>query len=84
MGGLVEQITFLRNLSGVAFMAANAWAAERGHKSLYERSGARPYDPVSEGTLDEAMVGLTALLLSRARKQPYVNIADELHKELGI
>ena len=69
------------DIETLAFMAANAWAAENGKRSLYERSGGRPYNTATEGTLPEAMTLLHAALLSKARGKKLVDVEVNLRAE---
>ena len=80
--GLVEHLGMLKGVVATAFMAANAWAAENGHKTLYERTGARPYDPATEGSLKTAMIELTAALLAGTTNTPYGHIVLALREEM--
>ena len=75
-----DRIATGADIEAAAFACANAWAAENGKISLYERSGGRSYDPEAEGSLQENMRILTAALLSKAQNRAF---ADVMRQEIG-
>jgi hypothetical protein len=77
-------IATAEDIEALSFHAANAWAAENGATTLYERSGAAFYDPSKEGTLREVMGDLIAAHLSKVRKVPFGEIAKKIAEEIGV